>query len=111
MNNPSLKRFSKDVKEEGILIINTSLCDDKIKRKDIKIVKIPATNIAERIGNIRVANMVLLGALVKILGIFDLKTEEEALETLIPLHRKNLIPQNKEALAKGASLISGRFKS
>jgi len=111
MNNPSLKRFEPRIKKGGVLIINSSLCEEKIKRKDIKIVKIPATSIAEKIGNGRVANMVLLGALTKTSGIFSLKNAMEALEVLIPLHRKALIPLNKKALGKGASSVSGKGKS
>jgi 2-oxoglutarate ferredoxin oxidoreductase subunit gamma len=111
MNNPSLKRFTKDVKKGGTLVINSSLCQDRVGRKDIKIIKIPATHIATKIGDIKVANMVLLGALTKLLGIFDLKDTMGAFNNLIPLHRKNLIPQNEKAFMKGASLIDGKSKS
>ncbi len=110
MNNPSLKRFEPRVKKRGVLIINSSLCEEKVKRNDIKTIKIPATSMAEKIGDGRVANMILLGVLAGASGIFSLKSAIDSLEALIPAHRKGLIPLNKKALMKGASSVSGKSK-
>ena len=95
MNELSLRKFAKNVKKQGTLIINSSLCHDKINKKDIKIIKVPATQLALDMGEVRVANMVLLGLLAKKLNLYDFKKASEALENLVPLHRKNLIPLNE----------------
>lgn len=111
MNNPSLERFAPTVKKGGMLFVNSSLCDAKIKRKDIKIVRIQAAHIADKIGNARVANMVLVGLLIAKTGVCALETAVNCLDDLVPLHRKHLIPLNKKALIEGASFKSGKNKS
>ncbi|MFH1856866.1 MAG: 2-oxoacid:acceptor oxidoreductase family protein [Candidatus Omnitrophota bacterium] len=104
MNNPSLERFEEAVKKGGEVFVNISLCDTKIKRKDVKVVEIPATRLAQEIGNANVANMIMLGALTAETGLCNLKTLIDCLEEVVPTHRKDLIPLNKRALEEGASL-------
>ena len=62
MNLPSLEKFEKTILAEGLLIINSSLVDSKTTRDDIDVIYIPANEIADELGNNRVANMVMLGA-------------------------------------------------
>jgi|GEM_PF-55168 len=63
MNEPSLKKYSPNLKKGGTLVINTSLAQaGSLDLKDIKLVKIAATEIAVELGNIKVANLVTLGA-------------------------------------------------
>lgn len=114
MNKPSLIRFSSKVKKGGILIVNSSLCEnceEDIKRKDIKIIKVPALNIANEIGSIKTANIVCLGVLAGLIKIVGLKSIISSFDELIPLHRKNLIPENEKALLKGAAYIHEKSKS
>ena len=63
MNRPSLQKFETKVKKNGFLIVNKSLIDIDAERKDIDILNIPATSMASELGNLKVANMVMLGAL------------------------------------------------
>lgn len=114
MNKPSLMRFSSKVKKGGVLIVNSSLCEDceeNIKRKDIKIVKVPALDIANEIGNPKTANIVCLGVLAGMIKTVSLKNIIRSFYELIPPHRKNLIPENEKALLKGAAYIHGESKS
>src|SRR5699024_10889245 len=62
MNKPSLDKFEDSIINGGKLFINSSLIEQKAKRDDIDIYYIPANEIADEIGNARVANMVMLGA-------------------------------------------------
>ena len=63
MNRPSLDKYEDLVKPGGFLVINTSMTDRKANRKDITVIEIAANEKAEELGDQRMANMVLLGAL------------------------------------------------
>ena len=100
-NPASLDKYERMVKPGGLLVINESMVDRKAKRTDIKVVTVPCNEIAEQIGNTRLANMVAIGALVaglKVLTVADLET---ALNNHMPGRHKHLLPKNVEALKKG----------
>jgi len=61
MNEPSLIRFEESLKPGGVLILNSSLIQEDPERKDVEVVSVPATNIANDIGDVKITNMVLLG--------------------------------------------------
>lgn len=105
MNRPSLDRFEPDVKEGGLIIYNSSLIDIEPKRKDMEIIAIPATGIADKLGDTRVANMVALGSYIAKTGILT----KEAVTSAFPgfIKRKNLIPLNEEAVQKGIDWVKG----
>ncbi|WP_084572329.1 2-oxoacid:acceptor oxidoreductase family protein [Clostridium drakei] len=65
MNRPSLEKFEDIVEPNGVIIMDSDLVDIAPKRKDVKVISIPAQTIAEEIGSKKIANMILLGALVK----------------------------------------------
>ncbi|MFZ5943424.1 MAG: 2-oxoacid:acceptor oxidoreductase family protein [Bacillota bacterium] len=106
MNKPSLEKFEATIKTGGILFINTSLVDIKPKRQDIKIYEIPANEIANEIGNSKVANMVMLGAVLEITKAVSTNSIIESLKKVLPVQRHNLIPLNASALEKGAQFIN-----
>ena len=62
MNLPSLEKFESSVKPGGLLIVNSSLINREPGRKDIRVLKVPANDIAVELGNPKGANMVALGA-------------------------------------------------
>ena len=104
MNNPSLLKFEKDVKPGGYLFVNSTLVDRKPTRDDIKIINVPANEIANDLGNARVANMVMLGALVEKTKIVKPESVKEALKDHLPERHHRLLPMNYEALDKGAAI-------
>lgn len=103
MNRPSLDRFEGLLKPGGLMVINTSMCDKEPTRKDIQVVKVPATDIASELGNIRVANMVALGAFLAVKPIVKIESIVEALQEHLPEHQKKHVPLNKLALETGAA--------
>lgn len=108
LNRPSLEKFEQDIKPGGLLLINSSLVDRDPLRKDLRILKIPADDLAnEKFGNTRVANMILLGAFVAITKAVSLDSVVGALKKVLPEYRHNLIPLNRQALELGAELASG----
>ena len=85
-----------------MIIVNSSLANISKKRDDIEYVFTPITQMAhEKLGNIKMSNILALGILSKISGFINLSTLEKALNNVIPAHRKNLIPKNIEALKLG----------
>ena len=99
MNRPSLDKFEKDVTKGGVIIYDSSLIDIKPSRDDVEIMDIPATKIADELGNTRIANMVILGALVGYTNILNKDTLTATLPFIIT--RKRLIDINEQAVYKG----------
>ena len=65
MNQPSFARFQSILQTGGLLCANSSIVNIESARSDIEILAIPTSELAEKIGTIKVANMVMLGALVR----------------------------------------------
>lgn len=105
MNKPSLEKFESTIKTGGLLFINTSLIDIKHKREDIRVYEIPANEIANEIGNSKVANMVMLGAVLEVTKMVNPDSILESLKKVLPPQRHKLIPLNAEALKRGAELV------
>lgn len=104
MNCPSFLKFEKLIKKDGIVIINTSLIRNVLKRNDLRSIRIPATGRAEEIGDVKVANMIALGAYQKASKIVPLENLIKALVKVIPKHHHDLIDLNITALKEGAKL-------
>lgn len=106
MNRPSMEKFEKSIKPGGILFYNSSLIDVKPNRTDIKVVPIPANDIASEIGNTKVANMVVIGAVIKSTNIVKFDTVMMVLKKTFTGKKENLVLINKAALEKGMALVS-----
>ncbi len=107
MNRPSLDRFEPNLKPGGTLVINTSMCDKEPTRTDIKVVKVPATTIASDLGNIRVANMVALGAFLGVVPIVEIGSIVAALAAHLPERHRKHVPLNAKALEAGKAAALG----
>lgn len=105
MNLPSLDKFEETVKPGGLLLYNSSLIEQKPTRTDINVVAIPANGIADELGNSRIANMVILGALLAKEQVVSMEAVHKALRKALPPHRHNLLPLNEQALARGFELV------
>jgi 2-oxoglutarate ferredoxin oxidoreductase subunit gamma len=103
MNAPSLERFQKRIKNKGLCIINSSLVDRSIN-KNAQSVKFPFTDIAVKLGNIKITNMVALGCLISQKKIVEAKSVFKVIEELAPADKKGLIEINKQALREGIQL-------
>lgn len=102
MNRPSLDKFENSIVPHGLVIMDSSLVNREVERKDVDVLKIPATELADEIGDKKIANMVLLGALVKKTNIIPMETLLKALKD----HGKAAFYEmNKKALEKGAEYV------
>lgn len=101
MNESSLEMFTPKVKRGGLIIVNSSLLKKEIETDDVEILKIPATELAEKLGDSRVANMVILGAYVNRRKTVSLERTMDSLSKVLGEGKKNLLKLNREALRKG----------
>ncbi len=104
MNKPSLDKFENEVTPGGTIILDSSLIDRKVQRKDVKAVYADATNLADQNGKGTLANMVMLGALIKETGIFTLEEIKKGAEKTIPASKKNLLDLNMKMIEIGYGL-------
>lgn len=105
MNRPSLEKFESWVVPGGIILVNSSLIDLKVRRDDVKDIYIPANDMAEEMGNGKVANNIILGSLIEMTGVVSLDSVIESLRKVLPPRRHNLIEINRQALEKGMELV------
>jgi 2-oxoglutarate ferredoxin oxidoreductase subunit gamma len=110
MNLPSLDKYEPMVAPGGVLIANASLTNREAQRDDLNCVFIPANEIAEEIGNKRLVNVIMLGALLAKLDVLTFEEIEVALRNHLPERHKRLLPLNLEALRRGAAFARGERK-
>ncbi len=105
LNIPSMEAFEPAVKPGGVLVVNSSLIPQKSERDDIRVIYVPASDIATELGNVRLANVICLAALVKATEIVSLDAIKQALEDHLPERHRKLLSLNFEAMDRGAALV------
>jgi len=105
LNPESMAKYEPAVTPGGILVVNTSLVRERSKRKDITVVEVPANDIAREMGNARMMNVVLLGALLATRPLVTADSLKQAMEEEIPASRKHIIEPNKKALDRGIEFV------
>jgi len=106
LNNPSLERFIGKVKPDGLLILNSSLAKINSYAK-VKILQFPFSDIAIKLGNIKVANMVALGSYFSAKKIIQAKRVLEVFEFMAPAGNLKILEVNIAALKEGEKLSHG----
>lgn len=105
LNQPSMEKFESRVKPGGLLVYESTNILHASERKDIEIFGIPAADAANKLNNLKVANMVLLGSYLKKKPIVSLESIIEALKKVLPERYHNLLTLNRQALEVGAELM------
>jgi 2-oxoglutarate ferredoxin oxidoreductase subunit gamma len=107
MNVPSLDKFQPRFKSGAKVVVDTSLIKkEHINRDDIEVQGLDATLIATDMGNVKVANVIMIGALLKVSGIFSIDVAKKGLEIALPKRHHKLLPMNFEALETGYNKVS-----
>ena len=101
LNQASVEKFVTKIKKGGWMIANSSLAKEIKTRADINYLFAPITKLAENVGNIKMTNILALGILAKVSKLVTLESLNDALDAVIPAHRKNLMPLNLKALKIG----------
>jgi len=105
LNQPSFDKYEPLVKPGGVLVVNSSLVRSCSERSDITCVPVPGNDIANDLGDVRMANVVLLGALLTVQPVVSLEAIKQALDEHIPARRQKIIEPNKKALMAGAEYV------
>ncbi len=103
-NEPSLDKFKGNLKEKGLLIVNSSLVSVRPKLKNSHLVFSPFSDIASSLGDVRVANMLALGAYISAKKTISFKSAIEALKENISKDKKELFLLNEKAISEGMAL-------
>ena len=103
MNLPSLDKFEADVRPDGLLVVNTSLISREAQRSDVRVLQVPANEIAQELGNPRGANMVALGAYLGATEAVSLEEVERVVRETFASKPK-VIDVNIDALHRGFEL-------
>jgi len=106
MSYPALERFLYKIKEEGYIVINTSLIKGSIKREKVRLIKVPATEIAEKMGSAKAANMVALGAWAFVSRAVSLDSLILSLKEVLSEDKISLLKINQDCLKKGWEFVS-----
>lgn len=106
MNEPSLAKFEPMVKSGGTIFLNTSLVNSRPKRTDVKVIEVKANDIAEELGSIKCANMVMLGAYAAKSGAVKLETLKNNIKKVYPRAKEAMIEINKKAVDQGAATVA-----
>ena len=88
LNQPSVDKYMPAIRSNGYLFVNSSIVDDNYyyNRDDIKVIKIPATEISNSLGQKNSANIVMLG---KVIGETNLFTKEEFVNSMCNYFQKS----------------------
>lgn len=101
MNEPSFDKYQSSVKAGGLMLLNSTLILSEPERKDIEIISIPATAMADEIGSIQSANMIMLGCLLARKSIVKKETVIEGLKKSLSRRKSGLLEINIKSLDKG----------
>ena len=101
MNQPSFARFQSILQSGGLICVNSSIVDTSSARHDIEVLSVPTTELAEQIGSVKVANMILLGAFIRASSIISYDFMIKNLAQILGEGKSNLIKLNKQALELG----------
>ncbi len=101
LNQPSYDKYEPRVKQDGLLVVNSSLIHEESGRDDIETVYVPANAIAEEWGTSKMLNMAAVGALIGARPLLPLEVVEQALVDHLPAGKQHLVEANCRVLRHG----------
>ena len=101
LNGPSFIKYDPLVIPGGLLVINSSIVEQKSARKDIDTVMVPGNAIAEEMGSSKMMNMALLGAMLARRPVLEVAFVEQALKDHLPSSKAYLLESNLQVLRRG----------
>lgn len=103
-NNPSLEKYEELVKPGGLLVVNESLVVHKPQRTDIDVIQLPATALATELGEVKMTNMLLFGALLARRPLVAVESVDHVLREKLGASKAHLYSINQAALERGLAL-------
>lgn len=106
MNSPSYKKFAGKIEKGGIMIVNSSLVHpEQSVKNNFKVISIPATEMAQELGDVRCANILMLGLYIAAVSTLNVSNVRQALQSVFE-KKKDLIELNVKALEAGMNAFS-----
>lgn len=101
MNLPSLDKYEKTTVPGGKIFVDSSLVARKVEKNDVEAYYIPATSLASENDLPGLANMIMLGYMIKKTGVIPYESFERALSKVVPARKQEMLGANKKALELG----------
>ncbi len=111
MNQPSYEKFKNRIEPGGYIFVNSSLIEVADPLEGVNIVEVPASEIASEMGDVRNANMVLLGVMNYIKGFADNEFIWEQFPDFLGPAKVKLIDSLKAGMLKGEEYARDHFNS
>ena len=102
MNLPSLDKFESTVNPGGIIIVDSTLIERKVERTDVTAIYVPATRLASDAGSSTLANMILVGKILKLTDGFNEENVRAALGKVVSARHADLFDLNLKFMQIGA---------
>ena len=99
MNRPSLGKFAPHLRPGGQIVVNSSLVEDAVPREDVRALYVPGNDIANDLGNLKMTNMVILGAFIEATRCVSPEAVLAALEHKLGERKGHLMEANRAAFA------------
>ncbi|HNZ51007.1 MAG TPA: 2-oxoacid:acceptor oxidoreductase family protein, partial [Bacilli bacterium] len=110
MNKPSLTKFWDKIIVNGTLLYNSSLITEPVVRNDCQVYGIPVVDLALELGNVKVANMIILGAYLYLNPDFNDEIIKKVLEKILGEDKQHLVDINIKAIQLGKDYIAKLVK-
>ena len=107
-NQPSLNKFINNVKSDGMILYNSSLIEKPNPMENIQMIGVPANDIAIELGNIQVANMVIMGAYIGLTDMFSVEIIEKMLKKFLGEKKAHLMGINQQAIQRGIDFVKNK---
>ena len=101
MNLPSLDKYENEAEPGAKIFVDSTLISRKVERDDVDVYYIPATKMAQDAGIPTLANMIILGKVIKETGVVSYEGMEDALKKVVSARKANLIDVNLKAIKAG----------
>lgn len=111
MSKSALTKYTQRIKAEGLLMFNSCLIDpQEVTRPDLEIMAVPALEMAQELGQERLANMILIGAFVEKTKVVSMENLISALPLIFEERYHRFLSLNESAIRQGAEYAKNYLK-
>ena len=108
MNELSLHKFASSVASGGLVLYNGTKLPEGFSAKQARVVCVPVSEIADRLGSAKVANVVMLGALLEETECLPAETAMAVIETMVK--NPKMLALDRQAIAAGCDYVDTQIE-
>lgn len=101
MNLPSLEKYYNETESNGCVVYDSSLINKQVERADVNIFAIPATKMASDNNLNGLANMIIMGKVIKETNVLSLEQIKNSLTSMVPAKKADMLEKNIKAIELG----------